>query len=96
MAQSESEDDILYSRGHITTTSSSQSSSCGHADGSTVSSKLASIYDGWQTQCGGELVGDFVHRVDGVGHGPEVQLLQLHLCDDDDRISTILQTGPWD
>jgi hypothetical protein len=91
VTQSESEDDILDSRGHVTTTSSRESGSRGHADGAAVSSKLASISDGRETKGRSELMSDFVHRVDGVGHGPEVQLLQLHLCDDD-GISTMLRS----
>ena len=70
MTKGEAENDIAYSGGHVTATTSSQL----HAGGQRALSGMS------RAKSGLELVDDFVHRVRAKRHCAHMKLLHFHLC----------------
>jgi hypothetical protein len=72
MAQSQSSDDVLDTRRHVPPPSVDE--------GRSLSKGRLLRRAGSVSERDGELVGDFVHRVEPIRHGAHVKLLHVHFC----------------
>lgn len=75
MAETESENDVLDSRRHVTTTPRSE----GNSRRELAARPSMTLRRRRYAEGRSELMSDLIHRIDGVGHGAKMKLLEFHL-----------------